>query len=1176
MEELRERWIEELFILNPMESRRDLKRQEGSIAPSALRRRELEQLGASLQVSKDITNRTSGLMDHIALSTFRLTANPNRVFLLGGTLLVRVVANTINGASVLDAKEGFVRKRVLLFNDILLICKAHNPTVDANGIEEYDDTSVGGTNELELMLNLNEMNLNLMVFPDLATNNDGGLTKVDVGDRGSVEVDKQGSRHGAPSHQRSSSNRSLIFEIAEYKANTKREVRLHLKTAKMDSCDRWVEELESMLLLNRLGSKVTERPGWYYTLIKDGFYAAAYNGDLKTLKRYLIEEWTSLGEINRQDEAGMTALMWAALGGHAMTCRLLLEHGADPEIKQTQGGNTAMHLAAGKGHVDIVRSLLAFGAHHSHRNHLKSTPLQLALLYSGGMTVDDERSKRMQKVVHLLYSQGASVLEKLSDGSTLLDLCISWQLVPSVDTLLKLGAQANCVNPVSGFTPLQAVCATAQCGNQGYEMMRLLVGRGCHVNRKADPVSIGKALSNAMMGQFSPSHTRPTDPRANATPLSILCSRYEAAIRRERKEGIIEGLAPATGTEKAGRGSQRPSVGCGKENKTINSNNSNGQNDAHKSTSTTAPAQGDPLAAIRLAVDKERAQLRQDVGSGSKPYSSSSDKRTRVPLAAVSPDAHSLRSSQRSYATPASTSARLGAGLALHRSSFKGNNDYNSSVTTPIYTGAGIINPAQRSVPAVVSPEEAPNNPTDSTFSSSSYGGGREEESVSGAVVVGVDAMKKPTGSTSSDIFRCILELTRVGARWAPEDATLITRPTMRNSIKDARQRWSYLQEPPDFLEYVDGKQRDGEILFALKSCWQNDAQAPSCALCGDAFSSFSLRKHHCRACGVIVCDHCSSKRLQLAVMPPEHDQQGLPMSQLELAEEFSRGRRESFMTPRSTATSATSGGPGRGTMVSAAGSVSPGQSKKERCCDSCFVRLVTCALERAANRASSSAGATSDRHAIRQMRASAKETIGELRVLVRALDGQLAMPSTRGRERRTRELEHGTNEGDSSGADHDSDSPGDSDEEDDDGGSTSTRSIRDSLDERDPTSLVSPGADIDYSRQSRSSSRREDARDRDRHTEGIRPSLSERLSSVVMVATGCSTAGVASDGVYRTPGLKLSLVHDDDNFRRSIRSNARLIAQTKRLLQAEKATMSFLDSAKVFQREIGVVVDHE
>jgi len=44
---------------------------------------------------------------------------------------------------------------------------------------------------------------------------------------------------------------------------------------------------------------------------------------------------------------------------------------------------------------------------------------------------------------------------------------------------------------------------------------------------------------------------------------------------------------------------------------------------------------------------------------------------------------------------------------------------------------------------------------------------------------------------------------------------------------------------------------------------WQPDESATKCANCSKAFS-FVARKHHCRNCGVIFCDNCTSHRLRL------------------------------------------------------------------------------------------------------------------------------------------------------------------------------------------------------------------------------------------------------------------------------------------------------------------------
>ncbi|KAL1529452.1 hypothetical protein AB1Y20_000399 [Prymnesium parvum] len=44
---------------------------------------------------------------------------------------------------------------------------------------------------------------------------------------------------------------------------------------------------------------------------------------------------------------------------------------------------------------------------------------------------------------------------------------------------------------------------------------------------------------------------------------------------------------------------------------------------------------------------------------------------------------------------------------------------------------------------------------------------------------------------------------------------------------------------------------------------WVPDSQLQQCSSCGDAFNPF-VRRHHCRCCGSIFCDACSSGRVVL------------------------------------------------------------------------------------------------------------------------------------------------------------------------------------------------------------------------------------------------------------------------------------------------------------------------
>mmetsp|Transcript_30311 Transcript_30311/g.84713 ORF Transcript_30311/g.84713 Transcript_30311/m.84713 type:complete len:620 (+) Transcript_30311:76-1935(+) len=58
---------------------------------------------------------------------------------------------------------------------------------------------------------------------------------------------------------------------------------------------------------------------------------------------------------------------------------------------------------------------------------------------------------------------------------------------------------------------------------------------------------------------------------------------------------------------------------------------------------------------------------------------------------------------------------------------------------------------------------------------------------------------------------------------------------------------------------------------IVARPTWQPDAEATQCFKCESVFGFFN-RKHHCRACGMIFCDSCSSYRLE---MPPEYGYAG-------------------------------------------------------------------------------------------------------------------------------------------------------------------------------------------------------------------------------------------------------------------------------------------------------------
>lgn len=107
----------------------------------------------------------------------------------------------------------------------------------------------------------------------------------------------------------------------------------------------------------------------------DGFQAlglACYFGHYDTAE-YLARAGAPLNSPAR-NELKATPIHSAAAGGHYRIVKMLLELGADPNVRE-QGGFTPLHAAAQNGDVDTVRILLLGGADLT----LKSQDGQIAL-----------------------------------------------------------------------------------------------------------------------------------------------------------------------------------------------------------------------------------------------------------------------------------------------------------------------------------------------------------------------------------------------------------------------------------------------------------------------------------------------------------------------------------------------------------------------------------------------------------------------------------------------------------------------------------------------------------------------------------------------------------------------------------------------------------------------------
>eukprot|EP01032_Pedospumella_encystans_P013468 gene13468-15505_t len=216
----------------------------------------------------------------------------------------------------------------------------------------------------------------------------------------------------------------------------------------------------------------------------------------------------------------------------------------------------------------------------------------------------------------------------------------------------------------------------------------------------------------------------------------------------------------------------------------------------------------------------------------------------------------------------------------------------------------------------------------------------------------------RAVGDWAVKALPALLEISKRGGRCRPQQETLLLslRPSFRAAVDEAQGVWRKGKMPNNFLEFVLVREHSGEDLRLHKTNWTKDSNSPMCQLCCENFN-IRVRRHHCRSCGVLCCDDCSSKRLVLSA---------LTMSESEI------------QAVNSGAITATS------TKETAAGADGKESNGLERVCDGCFNRL----LHEAAQ-------PSPDHFRVKQLKRCALDVIQSLEDLVDALDDPEGDPNS-------------------------------------------------------------------------------------------------------------------------------------------------------------------------------------
>lgn len=193
------------------------------------------------------------------------------------------------------------------------------------------------------------------------------------------------------------------------------------------------------------------------------------NAELLQLAHYRIQENVDMNKPSLEDESGYTLLHYAVTNAKLNLVQLLIEHGADVNLKNSRylGPLDYAFFSRTKDTYDVYKLLLEKGADCKAADDSGITPLHRAL-----------RSQPL-KTIKLLVDHGADMTALHLNGMTSLHQVSQNSHVDVVQFVLDHGFDIDCMSE-DGVTPLHHAAA-----NGSPEASEFFLRRGAMVNTKS-------------------------------------------------------------------------------------------------------------------------------------------------------------------------------------------------------------------------------------------------------------------------------------------------------------------------------------------------------------------------------------------------------------------------------------------------------------------------------------------------------------------------------------------------------------------------------------------------------------------------------------------------------------------------------------------------------------------